>query len=107
MDREDEHCRRISDGERSLLLAGQLRLLRTKGEEVRTLCGRGGGGSSRGEALANDLVGIRLVLNAALLTGGLGESEREELQRREREARELLREAVNTLIDRARHEDRL
>lgn len=79
---------------RRLLLAHQLRLLGARREEVRTLRERGEGGSYRGEALANDLVGIRLVLSAALLFQGLAEAEREGLERLEREAREMLREAM-------------
>ena len=79
------------EGRKHPLLTGQLRLLEVKRGEVRTLRERGGS-SSYVEALANDLVGIRLVLSAALLAGGIGEAERGELERCEREALELLRE---------------
>ena len=74
------------------MLAEQLRLLEAKGGEVEGLRERGGRAD---EALANDLAGIRLVVSAALLAGGLGEVEREELGRREREARELFAVAMH------------
>ena len=50
------------------------------GEGVRTLRERGGS-PSYNEALANDLVGIRLLQSVALLASRLGETEREELRR--------------------------
>ena len=96
MDHKKERLTGTADGRRRLLLVGQLRLLDDKREEIRTLRERGGGRSpSRIEALANDLVGIRLVLSAELLAGGLDEAERDGLQRREREARKLLQQVMN------------
>lgn len=77
--------------ERDTLLAGHLRLLDAKREGVHALRERGGESPSCVEALVNDLVGIKLVVSAALLAGGIGEAKREDLERREREARELLR----------------
>lgn len=91
MDREDERRRGIVDGGRRLLLARQLRLLEVKSEEVRNTRERSESASCV-EAIANDLAGIRFVLTAALLAGDVGETEREDLERREREARESLRE---------------
>ena len=82
MHREDEQRRGIADGGRRLLLTGQLRLLDAKKEEVHALRERGGAGSSCVKALANDLAGARFVLSAALLAGGLGKTEREDLERR-------------------------
>ena len=105
MDREGERRGGTADGGSRLLLAGQLRLLEAKREQIRTLRERDGGDYSFREAFANDLVGIRLVLSAALLSQGLDEAERDELERREREARELLGEVTNVRVVRARHED--
>ena len=76
------------------MLDRQLRLLQAKRAEVEDLRRRGGGPD---DVLANDLAGIRFVLRAALLARGLTEAEREELERREREAEGLLREATNRL----------
>ena len=77
------------------MLDEQLRLLEVKRGEIETLRERGGRAD---EDLANDLVGIRLVLSSALLVGGFGETERGEMERREREARELF--AVATRLGR-------
>lgn len=74
------------------MLDEQLRLLEVKKGEAETLRVRGGRAD---EDLPNDLVGIRLVLTSALLAGGFDEPEREDLERREREARELFAVAVS------------
>lgn len=105
MNLRDERRRAVVEEGKCLLLAEQLRLLDVKKEEIRALRERGGGSFFYGEALANDLVGIRLVLCAALLSQGLDEAERDELERREREARELLDMATNARVVRARHEN--
>ena len=76
---------------RRLPLAEQLRLLEIGRRQVRALRERGGS-PSRVEALANDLAGARFSVSAALLASGIGQAEREDLERREREARELLGE---------------
>ena len=73
------------------MLDEQLRLLEVKRGEIETLRERGGRAD---EDLANDLVGIRLVLSSALLVGGFGEAERGEMERRERQARELFAAAT-------------
>lgn len=77
-------------------ITAQLRLLEEKRAELETPRPAGVGPD---DGLANDLAGIRFVLRAALLAGGLDEAEREKLERREREARKLLREATNARID--------
>ena len=74
----DGRRRAVVEEGRCLLLAEQLRLLDAK-KEVRTLRERDGGDHYRREALTNDLVGIRFVLNAALLSQGLDEPKRDEL----------------------------
>ena len=71
------------------MLAGQLRLLEAKRAEVEAPAGAG-----PDDGLANDLAGIRFVLRAALLSQGLTDVGREELERPEHEARQLLRRAV-------------
>ena len=75
------------------LLDGQLRLLEERRADVAALLEPGG---ERDEAavdlMANDLVGVRLVLRASLLappTGATGAA-RDELELREREASDLL-----------------
>ena len=75
-------------------LAGQLRLLEAKRAEVEALRRRG---RRPDDGLANDLAGVLFVLRAALLADGLSTAERHGLKRREREARELLREARRSL----------
>lgn len=79
--------------QRRHLLDEQLKLLKAKRGEVEVLRGRG---SQADEDLANDLVGSRLTLSAELLAGGLGDNEREELERHEHEARELFTAATRT-----------
>ena len=69
----------------------QLRLLEKKRAELETPRPVGVGPD---DGLANDLAGIRFVLRAALLAGGLTEAEREKMERSEREARDLLRRTV-------------
>jgi hypothetical protein len=91
MDPTTSQRRQIADEGGRRVLAGQFRLLEVKRAEVEDPRRRGGGPD---DALANDLAGIRFVLRAALLAGGLTEAEREELERSEREARELLAEAT-------------
>ena len=76
------------------MVAAQLRLLEEKGAEVEALRRRGGGPD---DVLADAPAGIGFVLRTALLAGGLTEAEREELERREREAKALLHEATNHL----------
>ena len=93
-----QHRGEIAEGDGSML-AGQLRLLEEKRAEVEALRQRGGGPD---DALAKDLAGVRFVLRAALLADGLTEAKREELERSERVARELLRRTVAPEI-RARH----
>ena len=78
--------------ESRLLLAGQIELIETRREEVLALRGLGVGDT--GEALANDLVGARFVIRAALLAGGIADAEREGLARAEWEATALLREVL-------------
>ena len=73
------------------MLDEQLQLLAAKRGEVEVLRKREGRAD---EDLADDLAGIRLVLSAALLSQGLDEAERGELERREREARGLLTAAT-------------
>ena len=90
MDRTSAH-RQENAGEGNRALAGQLLLLEPKRAEVKALRLRGVGPD---DGLANDLAGIGFVLRAALLTDGLTEAEREELERREREAWDLLRRVV-------------
>ena len=68
-------------------------MLEAKRAEVGALRRRGGG---LDDALANDLAGIRFVLRAAILSSEwLGVDHRNELERCEREARELLAEATS------------
>lgn len=75
-----------------VLLAEQLLLLEEKKREVPELLRRGG---RPGQDVADELVGIRMVILAALLQGAVGPgAERDELRLREREALELLREVV-------------
>lgn len=80
------------------LLAEQLLLLEEKKREVPELLQQG---DRPGQAIADDLVGIRMVILAALLerTEHPG-AERDELRLRELEARALLREVVLPPLER-------
>ena len=80
----------MQHGDRQLLKE-QLELLKTKKVEVDALLASGG---EVDQALADDLVGIVFVIRAALLSGSLSGVEREEVERSERTARELLRSAL-------------
>ena len=73
------------------MIADQLRLLEARRVEVEALRPAG---AEPDDGLANDLAGVRFVLLAALLAGGLTVAKREELERSEREARELLGRVV-------------
>ena len=90
MDRTAAQRREIADEGDQRALAGQIRLLEAKRAEVEGLRRRRG--KECDDELANDFAGIRFVLRAALLTSRLTVAERNGLERREREARELLRE---------------
>lgn len=74
------------------LLAEQLELLGTRKREVEALISRG---DRVAEPLIDDVVGIVLVLRAALLTNGTARPDRAKLEGYEREARELLSLALN------------
>ena len=77
--------------DRSVLLIEQLELLKTKKSEVEELLARGG---RVGEGLVDDLVGIVLMLCAALLADEALDLDRGELEVYERKARELLGDAL-------------
>ena len=91
MDRTAAHRQEIAEKGSRRVLAGQLRLLQARKAEVEDLRRRGGGPD---DGLANDLAGIRFVLRAALLAGGLTGAWREKVERSEREARDLFRRTV-------------
>ena len=77
------------------LLAAQLRLVRERRAEVARLLAVGGRhDEALVDAVTNDLVGARLVIRAAVAVpppNGVSGAAREDLQRQEREAADLLR----------------
>lgn len=83
-----------------VLLIEQLRLLEEKKGEARELLDRGRESDEvLAHEIANDLAGIRFVIRAAVNKCGPG-PRRDELDLREREALELLREVVRPISER-------